>query len=289
MISISRKNIFETVSGTFNLEHELQRIKRLFEKEYPVYVFNDGINYSVRGYVAKYGFYQWRNRGRSVDVDDFLSMLEYDKLWVCAVNNIQDFFTLIEIVYNFCWIIKRAQHNISISVDGGNEKHFALLEKTLNECLAHFNYKGQYFPQLEQLIVIEDKPEVTAVAEIVNSEIIYKLLRYNHYLLKGNLQDKKDILLAIGSDLEPKRKQIQEIDKSLEDGIFYLLNNLNLRHNNKIEGDKNYRQTVAEMDDATLEGWYDELYQMMLLAYLQLNQVERNAKVKALKQNVTPK
>ena len=98
MISISRKNIFETVSGTFNLEHELQRIKRLFEKEYPVYVFNDGINYSVRGYVAKHGFYQWRNRGRSVDVDDFLSMLEYDKLWVCAVNNIQDFF--IELRWN---------------------------------------------------------------------------------------------------------------------------------------------------------------------------------------------
>ena len=96
-------------------------------------------------------------------------------------------------------------------------------------------------------------------------------------------------MLALGADLEPKRKQIQAIDKDLEDGIFYILNNLNLRHNNKTVGDKNYRQAVADMDDVTMEGWYDELYQMMLLAYLQLDQVTRAAKVKMLKQTVTPK
>ena len=43
------------------------------------------------------------------------------------------------------------------------------------------------------------------------------------------------------------------------------------------------------MDSASLENWYDELYQMMLLAYLQLDQVGRNTRVKALKQTVTPK
>ena len=164
-----------------------------------------------------------------------------------------------------------------------------ILEKSLTECLAHYNYKGEYFPQLEQLIVIEDKPEVTAVVEIVDSEIGYKVLRYNHYMLKGDLQTKKDILLAIGADLEPKRKQIQEIDKNLEDDIFYLLNNLNLRHNNKSKGDKNYRQAVAEMDNDSLESWYDELYQMMLLAYLHLDQIERTTKIKSLKQHITPR
>ena len=89
--------------------------------------------------------------------------------------------------------------------------------------------------------------------------------------------------------MEPKRNQIAAIDKALEDGIFYILNNLNLRHNNKTEGDKHYKQAVAEMDSATLENWYDELYQMMLLAYLQLDQVDRNTKVKALKLAVSPK
>ena len=87
--------------------------------------------------------------------------------------------------------------------------------------------------------------------------------------------------------MEPKRKQLHTIHSSLEDGIFYILNNMNLRHNNKIPGDKNYNQTVAEMDNDTLEGWYDELYQMILLAHLQLDQIDRDAKVKALKQTAS--
>lgn len=63
---------------------------------------------------------------------------------------------------------------------------------------------------------------------------------------------------------------------------------VNLRHNNTTTGDRKYKQAVAEMDNTTLENWYDELYQMMLLAYLQLDQVERNSKVKALKQTIMP-
>lgn len=71
--------------------------------------------------------------------------------------------------------------------------------------------------------------------------------------------------------------------------ILHLLNNLHLRHNNKVYGDKNYRKVVADMDDSTLEHWYDELYQMILLAFLQLDQVDRNAKILELKQTISSK
>ena len=195
--------------------------------------------------------------------------------------------TLIEIVYNFWHIANTGTSSQYCQDQYGRD--FILLKKIMDDCLAHYNYKGEYFPELEQLIVIEDKPEATAVAEIVEPDISYKVLRYNHYILKGDLPAKKDILLALGADLEPKREQIKAIDKNLEDGIFYILNNLNLRHNNKTEGDKNYKQAVADMDSNTLEHWYDELYQMMLLAYLQLDQVERNNQIKVLKQLVSPK
>ena len=107
----------------------------------------------------------------------------------------------------------------------------------MDDCLASYNYKAVYFSDIEQLIVTEDKPEATAVAEIVDNDLGYKVLRYNHYVLRGDLQAKKDILLALGADLEPKRAQIEAVDKIMEDGIFYILNNLNLRHNNTVEGD----------------------------------------------------
>lgn len=286
---MSRKSIFDVVSESFDLVHELLRIKRLFEVEHAVYVNSISSNYSVLKYVDKYGFYQWRNRGRCIDANDFLSILEYEELWRTAPSNPQNLLTLIEIIYNFCWIAKRDAAKARVSIDKYREKYFSILEESLTACLSHYNYKGEYFPELEQLIVIEDKPEATAVAEIVDNDLSYKVLRYNHYMLKGDLKAKKDILLALGADMEPKRKQIQAIDRDLEDGIFYILNNLNLRHNNKAEGDKHYKQAVAEMSNEVLENWYDELYQMMLLAYLRMDQVERNAKVKALKQAVSTK
>ena len=286
---MSRKNIFDVISDSFDIGHELQRIRRLFEAEQPVYVCSIRSNYSVLKYVDKYGFYQWRNRGRCVDTDDFLSILEYEELWKSASSNLQDLLTLIEIIYNFCWIVKEAAGDMKVLIDRHQEKYFSILEETLNVCLSYYNHKGEYFSELEQLIVIEDKPEATAVAEIIDNDLSYKVLRYNHYMLKGDIHAKKDILLALGADLEPKREQIKATDKALEDGIFYMLNNLNLRHNNTTEGDKFYRQAVVDMDNATLENWYDELYQMMLLAYLQMDQTERNARVKALKQTVTPK
>ncbi len=282
---MSRKNIFEMVAEIFDISIELDRMYQLFEKRGTVYFQHK--TYTLRSYINYDGFSKWRNRGRCVDLKDFLSLLDYDALWSNAKMDVQDLFTLIEIIYNFWYVADRKTYVSHGSGDEGRD--FRLLKKIMDECLAQYNYKGEYFPELEQLIVIENKPEATAVAEIVEDDLSYKVLRYNHYMLKGDLQAKKDILLALGADLEPKRKQIQAIDKDLEDGIFYILNNLNLRHNNTVEGDKYYKQAVVEMDSATRENWYDELYQMMLLAYLQMDQVERNAKVKALKQAVSPK
>lgn len=282
---MSRRNIFEIVAGTYDLPLELTRIRRLFENIGIVEVYPYG-NYSLRRYVKDYGFSKWRNRGRCVDADDFLSQLWYDKLWLTSQVDVQDLLTLIEIIYNF-WYIADMQTHASYGVSE-RAMNFVLLKTIMDDCLARHNYKGEYIPNLEQLIVVEDKPEATAVAEILTQEISYKVLRYNHYMLKGDLDAKKEILLAIGSDLEPKREQIKVIDAKLEDGIFYILNNLHLRHNNKTEGDKWFKKAVADMDVMTLEHWYDELYQMMLLVYLQLDQVERNEQIKMLKQVVSP-
>lgn len=43
------------------------------------------------------------------------------------------------------------------------------------------------------------------------------------------------------------------------------------------------------MDFEKLKSSYDELYQMILLAFLQLDQVDRNAKILELKQTISSK
>lgn len=79
---------------------------------------------------------------------------------------------------------------------------------------------------------------------------------------------------------------MSQINKKLSDNVFYLLNNLNLRHNNKTVGDKNYNQYVSSIEDNELEQWYDELYQMMLLCFLMLDNVQREEKIETLKQKM---
>ncbi len=284
---MSRKNIFELINETYDLKSELERIKRLFVNEKIVeYAYERYC--SVLDAVRLVGFSTWKNRGRCVDADEFLSALEYDNnLWRKAPYENDELFKLIEIVYNFWYIAFNYRYaTTTFSENGERKKRFFLLKENLDECLSQYNYKGEYFPDLEQLIVVEDKPEATAVAEIVDKEVSRKVLRYNHFTLKGDLKAKKEILVALGSELESKRKQLHGIDSSLESDIFYMLNNMDLRHNNRAHESKYYKKAVEEMDEGALENWYDELYQMILLAYLRMEQEDRAVKVKELKKIV---
>ena len=65
--------------------------------------------------------------------------------------------------------------------------------------------------------------------------------------------------------------QRKAFENSINDGI------------NRSTKDKNYKEYVAKMKKNKLEDWYDELYQMMLLAMLELEQLERNQKINELK------
>lgn len=138
------------------------------------------------------------------------------------------------------------------------------------------------------VIFVEKSPAAIAVAEVVDEELSYKVIAYNHHSLVGNLTEKKNILLKFAEKLEPKRKQIESFNKSLSEDLFFCFNNLNIRHNNieKFGGD--YRESVAQMSRKELEKWYDDVYQMSLLAFLCLEQKDIQNNVKTLKQSIKP-
>ena len=49
---------------------------------------------------------------------------------------------------------------------------------------------------------------------------------------------------------------------------------------------KNASEYVANLADEELEKWYDETYQMLLLAMLEVDNIERNRKVNELKKKI---
>lgn len=142
-----------------------------------------------------------------------------------------------------------------------------------------------YMPLIQGYVTtfIPKMPEAITVSEIVSPEISYKVLEYNHYTMKGDIARKRETLRILADQLEPKRAELTTINRELESNVFFMFNNMNIRHNNCTEGDKNYKEVVAKMTQDELESWYDETYQLCLLAFLELDNVERTKKVSELK------
>ena len=136
------------------------------------------------------------------------------------------------------------------------------------------------------VIYAEKSPAAISVAESeqIPKEISYKMISYNHHSMRGNLQEKKNTILKLAELLEAKRTELAKVDSRFCSDIFYLFNNLNIRHNNvdpSING--KFKQAVADMPPEELEHWYDETYQMFLLAFLRLEQADRKIEFDKLK------
>lgn len=142
------------------------------------------------------------------------------------------------------------------------------------------------FNDERRVIYVEKSPSAIAVAESaqISAELSYKVLEYNHHSLKGDIEKKKDIINKLAHLLEPRRKELDAVAPSLSSDVFFAFNKMNIRHNNVDPTDSaKYVKEVAEMNPAVLEEWYDEIYQMCLLSFLELDQIERKKKFVMLK------
>lgn len=283
-----RKSIFDIVKENIDMESEVDRIVTMAEDEEVIsYGFK---NYTLFDFVDKYCFKKWKHRGHFLDVEDYIETLDIEQIKENAKHSTDELLTLIELVYNFWqlaeWKLVLVQDGKQNSFTGwcGNYYH---LKDVMDEILDQFNYVAYINDEEENVLVLENKEEITAVAEILPSELALGVIKYNHKSLKGEIEKKKNILIALGTELEPKRKQLQTLDKQLSDNIFFMLNNMHIRHNNSNKNDlTKYKEYVAKMSEEELEEWYDELYQMILLAFLMIDNVERMEKIKKLKHNI---
>lgn len=121
-------------------------------------------------------------------------------------------------------------------------------------------------------ILVPKNQEALAVAEFVDEEISYSVLEYNHHSFEGNLSKKKATLKLMADDIEPQRKILNGINKTLADNLFQMLQKF-VRHNND---DNPYIQGLSEEE---LENCYDDIYQMWLLAKLEIDNLERKKRV----------
>ena len=138
--------------------------------------------------------------------------------------------------------------------------------------------------------IVEKNVAATAVADKyseTDSEFSYKVIEYNHFLLKGNLDRKREILNAIAAKFEAVRQQLKANGFGIvESDAGYLVNNLDIRHNNTDPQSPSHKAYVAEMNFGELEEWYDKTYDVLLLALLASDFSEIHNDIQELKKKV---
>lgn len=238
-----------------------------------------GMGFSLREYIAA-NFMNIPFRGTCISLDDFD---DFYKLYFEKIPSDFD----INYLVSFC----EYTYNLVMYIPMGTFGYMGALtpnQTYMQQVLKVIDTIGYMSAQDNFVTIFVPKSaEAISVSEIVAPSLSYKVIEYNHYTLQGNLVEKKNILLLLYEKLEPQRPKLRQINKTMEDNIFTLFNNLNLRHNNIDEQiPEYYKPFVAEMSEKDLESWYDETYQLCLLAFLELDNIERKKKIKALKANL---
>lgn len=229
------KHIFDIVQKNDTLATNVTRIISLFETE-EMFDIDFFSNSTLLMLINEHCFCCWKGRGHCIDLDDYLSIIDYKTLKYKAIDDRECFILLIELIYNF-WTLANNMVKNKILKPFGN---FYLLKNIMDDCLAQINHTIFINKKEEKVYVIENKAEVTAVTETIDSKLILPIIKYNHHTLKGNLEEKRNILCLLGTDLEHKRKTLNSLNKSLTSTIFFILNKFNIRHDNVTLESENY-------------------------------------------------
>ncbi|MCD8005848.1 MAG: hypothetical protein LUF29_02580 [Oscillospiraceae bacterium] len=290
-----RKTIFEQLKESMSFSSEIKRLETLIHDEdsieirTPKHSYTTALDefdfytnhYSLEKFCDTYSFKNWKARGTCISCADMRNTLQLNKIVRSDNPSIEDTINYCEYVTNLLGLHDMAE--LPPRAKYYDTQTITAVESNLISILDWLNLEAVYFEDEEMTLITEKNAAVTAVAEIVDESLAYQIVMYNHYTLKGDIAKKKGILVHLGNELEASKKSLSSTNSQLNANIFFMLNNLNLRHNNVSIGDKNYKEYTGKMTEENLENWYDELYQMMLLAFLELDQIERNDRIGELK------
>lgn len=273
-----RKSIFEILEEKYDIRAEFSVVMKLFCSPciFAYHQQGQGQFVPLEQAIDNSCFYLWKQRHGCINLDDMKKKLGFED------RKSSDKDDMILCLEYFCNIINLANTKLyynSFQVMGSHQKtpQFIVLEENIELLLNHLNYEKHIFAKEEKVILIPKNPAATAVAEISSQATAMAILMYHHGSLKGQLAEKKDILRRIAQEHEPI------LDKPIDGYTDYfktannMLNNLDIRHNNRAGKKKNALAT--NITDEELENWYDELYQLLLFCVLIKDNKERKDKM----------
>lgn len=215
-------------------------------------------------------------------------------------NSYDRLFTYIEFIIDIHTYLENNKTELTISrypqfqkiSDYSVLKNFDRIEKRITYSLEKTNHE---LKKLEdgKYIIVEKNVYAYQASQILSETNIFeatKILEYNHFANKGNIERKREILKSLADYLEPLRSEInasEELKEVLKvnnkkiisvEKLFEMYNQFGLRHNNT-------EQYHLGMSEAEIEQWYDDIYTSTLFVILSLNEAQILSRLNKLKSN----
>lgn len=267
------RKTFEEVlkSAKFDVSLEYKRLHKLFYEELNAGVY---INCYHQKYTTTYDFFN-RNeifrtikfRGTALDLDDFENSYPFSFKHKLDTDSIDDLISFCEFIINLFYGYPKLNSDERIKTIA------QMFLEQINRIIEAAGYMS--CKETELFCFVPKDIAAISVSEIIDSPNSYKVIFYNHYSLKGNIPEKKKIIRQFADLLEPQQKKLKEINNTLATDLFNCFNNLNIRHNNADKSSSKYNPLFETISDSALEYLYDEVYQLCLLAFLEIDNVKR--------------
>jgi len=137
----------------------------------------------------------------------------------------------------------------------------------------------------EGYIIVNKNPATTEAIECLeekNADLALNMIEYNRVLLKGNLQRKREILVALADYTEPMNNDFKGTQyAALYSDSRFLVNAIDIRHNNSGKGD--LPEKAKSWTSQEKEDWYDKTYQVLLTVILARKHIDVSKEIQDLK------
>ena len=254
---MARQDIFTIIKSKYNIEKEFNKINTLFCTALVVYrnaLDFKQIPFTIEDVINENYLLYWKQRGSNLSCQEMRENIGFDTKDYSKDNILK----ALEYYSNLIYYFELKYKNVNQILYQFYKEYYMLLQN-IDILIEHLNYEKFIIAEEEKVLLIPKNPAATAVAEISSEETAFAILKYNHASIKGNLKEKRNLLNTIYLEYETILENPIENYKDFYNKATGLYNNLHIRHDNKTK--KNNKNLVLNIDDETLEKWYDELYQ----------------------------
>ena len=232
-----------------------------------------------------HSFKEWIDkRFRSLPIrSSFLSV--DDMLKELGINEKTEYFVDFNQLFLYCEILSNLINQVleKIERESKVEGQAAAIIDNINEILEKTNHEMKKIE--DGFVVVDKNPATTEAIECLGDDkanLALSMIEYNRVLLKGNLQRKREILVALADYTEPMNNDFKGTQyAALYSDSRFLVNAIDIRHNNSGKGD--LPEKAKSWTSQEKEAWYDKTYQVLLTVILARKHIDVSKEIQDLK------